>query len=424
MGVVPGVSATLPASTVRRNEILETAAQLFASRGLRTSLQEIADACQIKPGSLYHHFESKEALVVELIERYHSELDQIADAVSARFIDAEPARILDDIVEFATAIAECAGRNSAAVQLTFYEPPAGAAPELAAAANRRSTAVQTTMVQALNIARDAGLVRSGADLTSVADRTCQSMLHAGLGLFHRQSAGNVAPVLSRMIFHGLAVKSPRNSDLNRSPAFLAVQDVINQWPVEDPDPADRAAFLRSVARREFGRRGYEVTTVRDIAAAAGLGSGSVYRVIGSKEELLASIMNGFADKTMAGWTAALGSNSTIVEKLDAAAWLQINVMERFHDEFRIQLAWMRQVPPDMPRFGWSVPALLRQLKSELAAGAKSGEIRIDGASAELTARCVIDLTWIPENIVRDVGKRKALDIARDTLLRGVATRSA
>ena len=137
-------------------------------------------------------------------------------------------------------------------------------------------------------------------------------------------------------------------------------------------------FIRSVARREFGRRGYEITTVRDIAAAAGLGSGSVYRVIGSKEELLASIMNGFADKTMAGWNAALDSDSTIVEKLDAAAWLQINVMERFHDEFRIQLAWMRQVPPDMPRFGWSVPALLRRLKSELAAGAKSGQIRADG----------------------------------------------
>lgn len=421
MGVVAGSQAS---STVRRNEILETAAQLFASRGLRTSLQEIADACHIKPGSLYHHFESKEALVVELIERYQAELDQIADAVSYRLEDADPARILDSIVEFATAIAECAGRNSAAVQLTFYEPPAGAAPELAAAANRRSTAVQNTMVKALNIGRDAGLVRSGADLTSIADRTCQSMLHAGLGLFHRHSAGSVAPVLARMIFNGLAVKSPRNPELNRSAAFLAVQDVIDQWPVDDPDPSDRAAFIRSVARREFGRRGYEITTVRDVAAAAGLGSGSVYRVIGSKEELLASIMNGFADKTMAGWTAALGSDSTIIEKLDAAAWLQINVMERFHDEFRIQLAWMRQVPPDMPRFGWSVPALLKHLKSELAAGTKSGEIRTDGSSAELTARCVIDLTWIPENIVREIGKRKALDIARDTLLRGVATRTA
>jgi AcrR family transcriptional regulator len=63
---------------VRRTEILETAAKLFASSGLRTSVQQIADACGILPGSLYHHFESKEAIVVELIERYRADLDDIA----------------------------------------------------------------------------------------------------------------------------------------------------------------------------------------------------------------------------------------------------------------------------------------------------------------------------------------------------------
>ena len=52
-------------------------------------------------------------------------------------------------------------------------------------------------------------------------------------------------------------------------------------------------MLRAVARSEFGRRGYEATTVRDIAAAAGLSVGSVYRLIGSKDELLGSIMRSF-----------------------------------------------------------------------------------------------------------------------------------
>ena len=43
----------------RRTEILETAATIFASAGFRASLQEIADACGILPGSLYHPFGSK-----------------------------------------------------------------------------------------------------------------------------------------------------------------------------------------------------------------------------------------------------------------------------------------------------------------------------------------------------------------------------
>jgi len=31
-------------------------------------------------GSLYHHFESKEALIVELVERYQADLDAVAES--------------------------------------------------------------------------------------------------------------------------------------------------------------------------------------------------------------------------------------------------------------------------------------------------------------------------------------------------------
>src|SRR5690606_39452175 len=61
----------------RRTEILQTAALLIATSGLRTSLQEIADAAGILPGSLYHHFESKEAILIELLRLYHEDLDRI-----------------------------------------------------------------------------------------------------------------------------------------------------------------------------------------------------------------------------------------------------------------------------------------------------------------------------------------------------------
>ena len=139
--------------------------------------------------------------------------------------------------------------------------------------------------------------------------------------------------------------------------------------------------------------------------------------------LLASIMRSFTKKVVDGWNAAFGSDSTTVEKLDAVAWLQINVLDRFRDEFKIQLAWFRQSPPDTPNLEWSLPAVLRQLKTLLSEGARLGEIRIESPSAELTARCIIELTWIPEEIVRSAGKRGALTHARNTLLRGVAERS-
>lgn len=74
----------------RRAEIIATAASLIASSGLRTSLQEIADAAGILPGSLYHHFESKEAILVELIRRYQDDLGRIGREAQSRL--DEPTR--------------------------------------------------------------------------------------------------------------------------------------------------------------------------------------------------------------------------------------------------------------------------------------------------------------------------------------------
>jgi len=408
----------------RRDEILDTASQLFASSGLRTSLQEIADACGIQPGSLYHHFESKEAIVVELVRRYHAELDQLAEIALKELKDTGPRFALERIAGLGTAIAQCAVRHSAAVQFTFYEPPAGAGHELVRLAGREPTAIEAAMLETLRAGRSGGFVRSAIDLVMLADRICQTMRHVGLGLFHRYTAVHrVAGLLCDIVLRGVAAVPPADAELDRSAALLAVERVMQTWDEGDrADAGDRAALIREVARAEFGRRGYEVTTIRDIAAAADLSTAGVYRLIGSKEELLASIMGSFSEKVIQGWTAALGSDSTAVEKLDAVAWLQINALNRFNSEFKIQLAWLRQSPPDIPNPGYSFPMVLRHLKALLSVGARSGEIRLARPSAGLTALCVLDVTWMPENIVRTAGKRAALIHARDTVLRGVAER--
>ena len=205
----------------------------------------------------------------------------------------------------------------------------------------------------------------------------------------------------------------------------AVEEVMRSWDDGTvSEESDRSALIKAVARTEFGRRGYEATTVRDIAGAAQMSTGSVYREIGSKEDLLVSIMRSFSEKVVAGWDAALTSTSTSVEKLDAVAWLQINVLERFHDEFKIQLAWLRQSPPDTPDMAWSFPGLLQRLKVMLRDGARAGELKIEGPSTDLTARSIVDLTWVPEGILRTYGRRTALVHVRDTMLRGAAKRGA
>ncbi|ATQ30734.1 TetR/AcrR family transcriptional regulator [Rhodococcus ruber] len=59
----------------RRAELLDIAAELFASRGVRaTTVRDIADAAGILSGSLYHHFDSKESMVDEILRGFLDDL--------------------------------------------------------------------------------------------------------------------------------------------------------------------------------------------------------------------------------------------------------------------------------------------------------------------------------------------------------------
>lgn len=409
----------------RRTEILRTAQSLIASSGLRTSLQEIADAAGILPGSLYHHFESKEAILVELLRRYYADLERIGQIARDKLDQPESCPVSESIVELGSAIARCAVAHRAALQMSFYEAPT-ANRELVELLRHPPTAVQDAMLQTLRAGRWSGYIRAEIDLPTLADRICQSMMHVGLDVIrHTAAADQAATLLCRIMLQGLASRQHSDKELDRSAAFVAAEAAIKTWPEQTESAAsDKAAHVRAVARAEFGRKGYEVTTIRDIASAAGLGTGTVYRLIGSKDELLASIMESFGKKAGGGFVSVLRADATPIEKLDALTWVNINALDQFPDEWKIQLAWMRQSPPDTPNPGLLFTTRLRQLKSLLSEGIRSGNIRIETPSIEMLARCVMDVIWMPENIVRAQGKSAALINARDTVVRGVADRNA
>ena len=406
----------------RREEVLETAASLIASSGLRTSLKEIADAAGILPGSLYHHFESKEAIIVELVRRYQDDLDRVAKEAVDGLHDLDPRPIEDRVVDLGEAIAACAVRHRAALLLTLYDPPTNAGEELAELARQTPTAIYAAMSEILEAGRRSGEIRSGIDLQLLAERICQSMLHVGVGVFHRSQAAHHLPAQKcRVLLHGVAVRSPSKATLDGSDAMKEARQVIATWSSDEDQ--DRAAHVRSVARAEFGRRGYEATTIRDIAAAAGLSTGTVYRIFGSKDELLLSFMQSFFDHFATAWDAVVATKSTPLEQLDALMWVNINGLDRFSEEFKIQLAWFRQSPPTTVDLDLSLGRQLRQLKALLAAGARAGDLQVEGASADARAMSLYELLLMPETIVRSAGTRRAHALARDTVLRGAARRS-
>jgi TetR/AcrR family transcriptional regulator, cholesterol catabolism regulator len=89
----------------RRELILASAAEMFARKGIgATTVREIADAVGVLSGSLYHHFESKDAIVDEILSRY-------LDAIRTRYAEVlasgtSPAECLHDLVLTSLQVAE------------------------------------------------------------------------------------------------------------------------------------------------------------------------------------------------------------------------------------------------------------------------------------------------------------------------------
>jgi AcrR family transcriptional regulator len=89
----------------RRELILSSAAGMFARKGITaTTVREIAEEVGVLSGSLYHHFESKDAIVDEILNRY-------LDTIRIRYADIlaskkTPAEYLHDLVIVSLRIAE------------------------------------------------------------------------------------------------------------------------------------------------------------------------------------------------------------------------------------------------------------------------------------------------------------------------------
>ncbi len=63
---------------VRRNEILDTAERLMANKGYeQMTIQDIVDELQIAKGTVYHYFNSKEAVLGALVERMGEQMEQL-----------------------------------------------------------------------------------------------------------------------------------------------------------------------------------------------------------------------------------------------------------------------------------------------------------------------------------------------------------
>jgi AcrR family transcriptional regulator len=72
---------------MNRDQILETSAQIIRQKGFHAaSMQDIATAVNLQKASLYHHFSSKQEILLELLDRALDLLSERVSEVLAREI--------------------------------------------------------------------------------------------------------------------------------------------------------------------------------------------------------------------------------------------------------------------------------------------------------------------------------------------------
>ncbi|MDA2806316.1 TetR/AcrR family transcriptional regulator [Nocardiopsis suaedae] len=93
-----GRRSSSAAASERRGNLVRLAADLFARKGFQaTTVREIADEAGILSGSLYHHFDSKESIVDEVLSSYLEDLlGRYRAAVEA---DGGPREVLSRLIQ-------------------------------------------------------------------------------------------------------------------------------------------------------------------------------------------------------------------------------------------------------------------------------------------------------------------------------------
>ena len=189
--------------------------------------------------------------------------------------------------------------------------------------------------------------------------------------------------------------------------------------------SERRAELLALAASMFAERGFVPTTVRDIADAAGILSGSLYHHFDSKESMVDEILRAFLDELFGRYREILAGGQGPRETLEAVVIASFESIDKRHAEvaiFQNESAYLSQ----FERFGYLADRNVEFRKmwiGLLEDGVRAGVFRAD-LDPELLYRFIRDTVWVAVRWYRPGGNLGAADVARQylhILLDGIAT---
>ncbi|WP_315860830.1 TetR/AcrR family transcriptional regulator [Amycolatopsis sp. EV170708-02-1] len=190
-------------------------------------------------------------------------------------------------------------------------------------------------------------------------------------------------------------------------------------------PGSRRAELLALAAKLFAERGYVSTTVRDIADAAGILSGSLYHHFDSKESMADEILTGFLDELFGAYAEIVAKGKGPRETLEAVVVASFESIHRRPAEVAIYQSEAKHLM-QLPRFDYlnDRNTEFRKLwNGILTDGIAAGVFRED-LDVELTYRFIRDTVWVAVRWYNPGGTLSADDVAQQylgILLDGIAT---
>ena len=160
-------------------------------------------------------------------------------------------------------------------------------------------------------------------------------------------------------------------------------------------PATRRDELLGLAATMFAERGLRATTVRDIADAAGILSGSLYHHFASKEEMVDEVLRSFLDWLFERYQQIIDTEPNPLERLKGLFMASFDAIEHHHAEVVIYQDEAKRLA-GQPRFSYIDDLNIRQrrmwvdvLRQGIAQGYFSPDIDVD-----LVYRFIRDTTWV------------------------------
>jgi len=200
----------------------------------------------------------------------------------------------------------------------------------------------------------------------------------------------------------------------------------------EPVPADvefvsaRRVEIVAIAGELFAERGYANTTVREIADAAGILSGSLYHHFDSKESMIEALLRDFLDRIEREYVAVVSRNADPVTTLRALVHVAFGALATDRAAVAVMLNEYN-VLVQYPRFAFlrdAVETTEQLWVSVLEAGMRAGVLRRD-VPADAVYRFLRDAIWVSVRWYRPAGPQQPGDIADEyltVLLGGLATR--